>query len=857
MVKRLTSGIWGVLGVSVLAGSAQAQLGAARPVQDDIFYQIMPMAWRDSNNDAQRFGDFGGLTASLDYLEDLGVTAVYIQPIFPSNAYHGYQHGDALQLNSRFGTEAQFLSFVNAAHARGIKVFLDMVVYGVSTNTSSPWYASAAGNPASVYDQWLAFTNGANTQYEGYSFNTWNGQSVGFIHWNLANQNAVNVVTNWARKWLDPNGDGDPSDGVDGFRLDHVYADAPEGWGANTAFWNQWQSALKALKPDVFNFAEQGEWGNYGTDILGFLDSCFTKPFMFAARDAITNEQAGGLYDSMNATLAALPGPGRVFLLTMNDHDVTRLATQIGDVMGRKKVAAAVQMTAALPPVIYFGDELGMRGSKNTGYSGDAADIPMREPFKWSAVAGPPMSNYFVLNTAAYNGRIERDNNGRSVQEQTGVTGSLLETYRSLIATRKNSVALRHGSYTPVTCSSSRVYAFVRHEATQTVLVAINLNGATQNATLNLSNFTVGGGSTSPTSLETGGTLAAITNANKAAYPISLPAHSWFIASVALTPPPPPPGPPADVDGVNLQVDTGAKAVLATQNNTSSMGDNVGELNQLLVKREGTHLRVSLSGNLPGDGTALALFVDKDPGVTGSGQNVLATSTLGAPPAGLAGLTGLRFDAEFSPDTMFFMNSVGGTFWVDQVFLHSGSNATKTYRGTSAVNSGEGTLAGGTNPNGIGVAFNNTNTAGITASSAANAATATKGIEFWLPLVDLGLPEDYEGEIGFAAFIELSNDTVTNQWLPGLGGGRPNAGVAPNMTTIPGDQFVVLAAAPPAGLPGDANGDCFVNGADLSVVLGNFGASVTPGTSGDFNGDGVVNGADLSVLLAGFGTACD
>ncbi|HLP85349.1 MAG TPA: alpha-amylase family glycosyl hydrolase, partial [Phycisphaerales bacterium] len=192
-----------------LAHSALAQ--TARPFQDEVIYQIMPIAWRDSNNDTQggttptRFGDFGGLSsaASLDYLRDLGVTMIYLQPVFPSAAYHGYQHGPADTLNTRFGTQAQLQAFIDGAHARDMKVILDFVAYGVSTN--SPYYASAVNNPASQYDSWLAFTNAGNTQFQGYTFNTWNGSSVGFIHWNLANASAAATVTNWARKWLDPN----------------------------------------------------------------------------------------------------------------------------------------------------------------------------------------------------------------------------------------------------------------------------------------------------------------------------------------------------------------------------------------------------------------------------------------------------------------------------------------------------------------------------------------------------------------------------------------------------------------------------------------------------------------------------
>ena len=67
-------------------------LATGQDVADDVFYQFMPIAWRDSDGDANRFGDFGGMAASVPYLQSLGVTAVWMNPIFPSPAYHGYQH---------------------------------------------------------------------------------------------------------------------------------------------------------------------------------------------------------------------------------------------------------------------------------------------------------------------------------------------------------------------------------------------------------------------------------------------------------------------------------------------------------------------------------------------------------------------------------------------------------------------------------------------------------------------------------------------------------------------------------------------------------------------------------------------
>src|SRR5688572_32390215 len=130
-----------VLAAAGLPRSAVAYPRVTEPpaaLEGEVLYQFMPIAWRDSDGDELRYGDFGGMAASLDYLKALGVTGVWMTPIFPSPAYHGYQHLDADKVNPRLGTEAQFLAFVREAHARHIKVFIDLVVYG--TNQESTYF---------------------------------------------------------------------------------------------------------------------------------------------------------------------------------------------------------------------------------------------------------------------------------------------------------------------------------------------------------------------------------------------------------------------------------------------------------------------------------------------------------------------------------------------------------------------------------------------------------------------------------------------------------------------------------------------------------------------------------------------
>lgn len=779
-----------LVSVLALAGAAGAAPLANRAPADDVFYQIMPIAWRDSNNDAQRFGDFGGMTASLPYLKTLGVTAIWMTPVFPSPAYHGYQHGPANQLNPWFGTEPEFLSFVQAAHAESIKVFIDFVAYHISQN--SIYFTDSHLNNASVYTDYLAYTNprAGNSLFDGGSYTTWNGSTVGQIKWNLAHAPATALLEQWTAHWLDPDGNGDPSDGIDGYRLDHVLLD--EGWGYTIGWWQHWKAAMRAVNPDVFTFAEQADWGSHGQELLSAHDATFTKPFLFAARNAINAGSAAGLYSEMAATLASLP-PGRTYLGSLGDHDVDRLVTSLGNNTARGKAAAAVLMLQPFPPVIYYGDELGMRGSK-ANFGSDNNDIPFREPFKWNAVAGPPMSNYFVLNALAYNNRIERDNDGRSVQEQSGVAGSMLETYRALGPLRRAHAALRHGRYDAIPNTSGSTWAFARTAADEeTLIVAINLQNVTVNAGLDLSAFSLPGGSVAVRDVVTGASLTPVTGANRSNYPVSVPPSGYRVLSARVGAPAPPA--PSPYDGASIPADFGSSARISTQTTATALGDNVSELDELFVRLDPEGASIGITGNLAADGSAIALFFDTQPG----GQGVLDVALLPQPPSGLPQASGLEFDTGFAPDLCLWVNAFSGNLYLDLYTLSTGGGGSKRYLGSGVTGNGQPYLSGGSNPNGLLAALSNANAAGVTSSDASGANTATSGFEARIPWADLGLAGPASAFKLMAAIIR-PDGFIGNQFLPPLGPGQGSLGTAPvSLRAVPGTQYVSLPATTGVG----------------------------------------------------------
>jgi alpha-amylase len=501
-------------------------------VRDEVLYHFMPLTWRvgpgqtsDFKGQAVRFGTFRGMTEGLPYLASLGVTGVWINPIFPSPAYHGYQHDDATKLNPRLGTEEEFVEFVKAARALNIKVYLDIVVYGISTG--SEMFTMASADAKSEFRPWLAFrdekelaaakSRNDTSPFQGYTFTTWTGERMGIIWFDLRRREPRELAARWAAKWLDPNQDGDLSDGVAGFRLDHVwekYPWGPDGWGYNLhPFWSEWKAALQKVNPNVATFAEQARWETTGAGLLGPFDAAFTKPLQFAVRDGFRDADAAKITKTLERTLDELnPGTGaseawanrsaagHTFFAVIGDHDVDRLSSSLGgDVtnvdenMARSKAAAVVLLTQPFPPVIYAGDEIGMLG-KEGKFGSDANDIPRREPFKWGAVDAEPMTDYWKLEPRTIERRYSKDNDGRSVQEQAGVTGSLLEVYREVIKVRRGHEVLHSGTYATVKASSPKVLAFARHIGDTAAVVVVNLGAEkAENVALDLSGLAIAG----------------------------------------------------------------------------------------------------------------------------------------------------------------------------------------------------------------------------------------------------------------------------------------------------------------------------------------------------------------------------
>jgi alpha-amylase len=505
----------------------------AKPFQDDILYQIFPISFRDSDGDG--FGDFNGIVEAIPYLQSLNVTAVWLNPVFVSKTYHGYQYARHDSLNPRFGSQAEFIAMVEAMHDAGIGVYIDLVAYGVGEE--HPFFQDARGNPSSAYDQWFAFTDGGNWNYFGFGggYTDWEGNWITHVFWDHNHQPVRQHLIDRLSHWLDPDEDGDFHDGIDGFRIDHLSVGwwSESQWGYDLPLWDDLTAGLRAVNPDVAFIAEDSDWGAFHTDMFDHgIDAAFAIPLMFGFLYMLEIEYGWDLSLGMDWMLDSLPAEGQ-WMGIINNHDVTRACTELDDDLDLCKLAAVWLFTSPFPPVMYYGEEIGMRGHKVDWYGNDANDLHIREPFEWNAVMSvPPHAQWYQGHPQYLSNQFVQNNDGISVQEQEPDSVSLLNHYRGLAALRIDHAALRTGKYTPVWVGDSRVYSCLRHDDSSSVLVALNFADQALNLSVDFAGTPLGLLERTVMDIWRGGSYPDITTGNAEDYPLQLGAKSAVILGI-------------------------------------------------------------------------------------------------------------------------------------------------------------------------------------------------------------------------------------------------------------------------------------------------------------------------------------
>jgi glycosidase len=443
--------------------------------QRGVFIEILVRAYQDSNGDG--IGDLNGVTQRLDYLQQLGVRGIWLMPIFKSDDHdHGYAVVNYREIESDYGTLADFDRLLAEAHKRGIAVILDYVMN--HSSSAHPLFEDAYNSRKSPYADWFIFEEEAPRGWNTFSGSPWREGNQrwyygvfdsGMPDFNLRNPQVIDFHLNNLRYWLNR--------GVDGFRFDAVGVLVENG---AIAWENQPENhvLMKRVQDLLAQYGNRYLVCEGPSDPAAFAaaDSCGSAFAFGIHKHIVSSVKIGRLRADLLYNLAKLPVARMGTILANHDYFAgARLMRQFAGDEKSYKAAAATLLTLPGTPFIYYGEEIGLAHSEPVGNE----DQSLRGPMSWSAEpnAGftsadkpfrPNVLNWKTHNVAAQ----ERDPN------------SLLNWYRQLIALRNAEPALSVGSLTPVSAADAPIFAFAREHEGNRFLVLINY--AYRDATLAL-----------------------------------------------------------------------------------------------------------------------------------------------------------------------------------------------------------------------------------------------------------------------------------------------------------------------------------------------------------------------------------
>jgi glycosidase len=287
----------------------------------------------------------------LDYLRDLGVTCLWLTPIFPAPSHHGYDATDYYSIEARLGSETDLSTLIAAAHQNGIRVILDFVANHISKD--HPAFRSAQHDPASSYREWFFFHDDTYACF-----------------YDLPDLPIVNTDQPAVREYLIGAAQHWLRLGCDGFRLDHAH-------GATHAFWSAFRSATRAVKADAAIFGEITDTPELMRSFAGRMDGALDFYLLellrgFFAFQSITASQ----FDRALRQHYAYFGDALVLPSFLDNHDMNRFLWIVGGDTRRLKLATLCQFTLPQPPIVYYGTEVGLSQRQAVGRL-EEARLPM------------------------------------------------------------------------------------------------------------------------------------------------------------------------------------------------------------------------------------------------------------------------------------------------------------------------------------------------------------------------------------------------------------------------------------------------------------------------------------------------
>ena len=446
--------------------------------QDDnyrVFYEIFTGSFSDSNGDG--VGDLRGLINRLDYLNDgdpasgrsLGIEGIWLTPIFKSPSYHKYDVTDYYTVDEQFGTTEDLRELIEACHARGIKLILDLPLN--HTGDQNRWFSKFkfAHQTGSTGDEYYDFYNYVTVEAGGKGPNGYR-QLADTADWyecnfdgsmpelNFDNEAVRTEMVNVAKYYLDM--------GVDGFRFDaakYVYFGDNRRSGE---FWDWYLARLKAIKPDLYTVAEVWD-ADAVTDEYYSAVNCFDFTTSQTTGLIATTAQHGKVYaytsyvETYLERIRAIRADSMIVPFIAN-HDTDRAAGYLTVASGNMKVAANLYLLSSGSPFLYYGEELGMRGSRG----GANTDANRRLAMLWGdgdTVKDPVGTTYDASKQI-----------DTTVADQIASRGSLYTYYKQLLLIRAAHPAIARGDYTAVDVPGTKLGGFVADWNGARVLVLHN-----------------------------------------------------------------------------------------------------------------------------------------------------------------------------------------------------------------------------------------------------------------------------------------------------------------------------------------------------------------------------------------------
>lgn len=511
-MKKLSILLVFVLVLPLLAACASGYPLRGTVVDTDdnyrTYYQIFVYSFADSDGDG--IGDINGIIDKLDYLNDgndntdtdLGITGIWLTPIFPSPTYHKYNSGDYTAIDPDFGTMEDMELLIDLCHQRGIKIIIDLMLNHSGYNHQ--WFVKArtaanSGNPQGhEYAKYYNYYNFRNSGGTGY----WNnGIGASGLYYegqfesqmpdlNLANQDVRDEFDAIAKFWLDK--------GIDGFRLDAVKfffgndrSNSPDLIAKNKEVLSWFNGVVKGYNPDAYIVCEM--WDSIQSVLGNYYDGSGVDSFFNFVLGGNLNDQNGAnimrsVLSKGNTAFNAYSNaafyanyknmvlgknPQSIDAMFITNHDNNRAASQMSGNVDNIKLAASILLTLPGNPFLYYGEELGTTGA--------GIDENKRVPMTWSAdgkdgytTSGPP-------NMTVYEPPV-------SVQEQQQDDNSILNHYKRLIRERQENPALARGVMAALDTGNKKVMAYtVTYEGT--VLYVLH-NMSDESVTIQLDNVT-------------------------------------------------------------------------------------------------------------------------------------------------------------------------------------------------------------------------------------------------------------------------------------------------------------------------------------------------------------------------------